>query len=220
MAEDFALRANWHLRTAPTQCELSDQEVATPQAPRLTGRIRQCAEPLAVALAGGGKGPGRKLVSATAGQAQDQRDLAERLGIKPGQVVQEIGYDDDCDEKLRDSVAAVEGVELVDEDYDDVVDVVLLWWRDDDGDLVDALVDALTPLTDGGYIWLLTPKSGRAGHVEPSEIGEVGAYRRPIADVDGQRRAGLVGQPAGRAQGAALRFVILSAPGCPAQVAD
>jgi hypothetical protein len=111
-------------------------------------------------------------VSATAGQAQDQRDLAERLGIKPGQVVQEIGYDDDCDEKLRDSVAAVDGVELVDEDYDDVVEVVLLWWRDDDGDLVDALVDALTPLTDGGYIWLLTPKSGRSGHVEPSEIGE------------------------------------------------
>jgi hypothetical protein len=125
-----------------------------------------------MALAGGGKGPGRKLVSATAGQAQDQRDLAERLGIKPGQVVQEIGYDDDCDEKLRDSVANVQGVELVDEDYDDVVEVVLLWWRDDDGDLVDALVDALTPLTDGGYIWLLTPKSGRSGHVEPSEIGE------------------------------------------------
>jgi hypothetical protein len=111
-------------------------------------------------------------VSATAGQAQDQRDLAERLGIKPGQVVQEIGYDDDCDEKVRDSVANVEGVELVDEDYDDVVDVVLLWWRDDDGDLVDALVDVVTPLTDGGYIWLLTPKSGRSGHVEPSEIGE------------------------------------------------
>jgi hypothetical protein len=111
-------------------------------------------------------------VSATAGQAQDQRDLAGRLGIKPGQVVQEIGYDDDCDEDLRDSIAAVKDVELVDEDYDDVVDVVLIWWRDGDGDLVDALVDALTPLADGGYIWLLTPKSGREGHVEPSEVGE------------------------------------------------
>ena len=51
-------------------------------------------------------------------------------------------------------------------------DVVLLWWRDGDGDLVDALVDALTPLADGGYIWLLTPKAGRSGHVEPSDIGE------------------------------------------------
>jgi Protein of unknown function (DUF3052) len=111
-------------------------------------------------------------VSATAGQAQDQRDLADRLGIKAGQVVQEIGYDDDCDEALRDSIAAQQGVELVDEDYDDVVDGVVLWWRDGDGDLVDALVDALTPLADGGYILLLTPKTGREGHVEPSEIGE------------------------------------------------
>jgi hypothetical protein len=111
-------------------------------------------------------------VSATAGQAQDQHDLAERLGIKPGHVVQEIGYDEDVDEELRESVASCDGVELVDEDYDDVVDGVLLWWRDEDGDLVDALVDALTPLADGGYIVLLTPKAGRDGHVEPSEIGE------------------------------------------------
>jgi hypothetical protein len=111
-------------------------------------------------------------VSATAGQAQDQRDLAERLGIKPGHVVQEIGYDDDVDEALRDSVVALDGTDLVDEDYDGVVDGVLLWWRDGDGDLADALVDALTPLADGGYILLLTPKAGRDGHVEPSEIGE------------------------------------------------
>jgi hypothetical protein len=111
-------------------------------------------------------------VSATAGQAQDHRDLADRLGIKPGHVVQEIGYDDDSDENLRDSIAGLEGVELVDEDYDDVVDGVLLWWRDGDGDLADALLDALTPLADGGYILLLTPKTGREGHVEPSEIGE------------------------------------------------
>jgi Protein of unknown function (DUF3052) len=111
-------------------------------------------------------------VSATAGQAHDQRDLADRLGIKPGHVVQEIGYDDDCDEDVRDSVVALEGTELVDEYYDDVVDGVMLWWRDGDGDLVDALVDALTPLADGGYILLLTPKTGREGHVEPSEIGE------------------------------------------------
>jgi len=111
-------------------------------------------------------------VSATAGQAQDQRDLAERLGVKPGHVVQEIGYDDDCDEQVRQSIAAGDGVELVDEYYEEVVDGVLLWWRDGDGDLADALVDALTPLADGGYIVLLTPKAGREGHVEPSEIGE------------------------------------------------
>jgi len=112
-------------------------------------------------------------VSATAGQAQDERGQAERLGIKPGQVVQEIGYDDDCDEQLRGAITRIDSVELVDEDYDDVVDVVLLWWRDGDGDLFDALADALTPLADGGHIWLLTPKPGRQNYVEPSEIGEV-----------------------------------------------
>ena len=111
-------------------------------------------------------------MSATAGQAQDARGLDERFGIKPGHVVQELGYDDDCDEQLRDAITGVNGVELVDEDYDDVVDVVLLWWRDGDGDLVDALVDALTPLADGGYIWLLTPKAARDGHVEPSDVSE------------------------------------------------
>jgi hypothetical protein len=111
-------------------------------------------------------------VSATARQAQEQPRLADRLGIKPGQVVQELGYDDDCDEQLREEIAGLKDVELVDEDYDDVVDVVLMWWRDGDGDLVEALLDALTPLADGGYIWLLTPKAGRDGHVEPSDIGE------------------------------------------------
>ena len=49
---------------------------------------------------------------------------------------------------------------------------MLLWWREDDGDLVDALVDSLTSLTSGGVIWLLTPKIGRDGHVEPEDIGE------------------------------------------------
>jgi hypothetical protein len=101
-----------------------------------------------------------------------ERSLAGRLGLSPGQIVQEIGYDEDCDDALRESIAVVTGNEPVDEDYDDVVDAVLLWWRDGDGDLVDALVDALTSLADGGMIWLLTPKAGRDGHVEASDIGE------------------------------------------------
>jgi len=111
-------------------------------------------------------------VSATAGSAAGQHGLAEKLGISAGAVVQEIGWDDDCDEELRQTVVAASGQELVDDDYDDVVDVVLIWWRDDDGDLVDSLVDALAPLADSGVIWLLTPKAGRDGHVEPSDISE------------------------------------------------
>lgn len=111
-------------------------------------------------------------MSATADHAEGQRTMAQRLGLEPGQVVQELGFDDDCDTQLRESIVALTGNDLVDEDYQDVADVVLLWWREEDGDLVDALVDALTDLADGGVIWLLTPKAGRDGHVEPSDIGE------------------------------------------------
>lgn len=98
--------------------------------------------------------------------------IAERLGIKPGMIVMESGYEDDVDEQLRDDVAASIGDEMVDEDTDEVVDVVLLWYRDGDGDLADVLVDSISPLADDGYIWLLTPKRGRDGYVEPSEIAE------------------------------------------------
>jgi hypothetical protein len=111
-------------------------------------------------------------VSATAGHADGVKSPAERLGITPGMVVMEMGHAEDSDEELRDSVVERCGSELVDEDSDEVVDIVLLWWREDDGDLVDALVDALGPLTDNGVVWLLTPKTGRSGHVEPSDISE------------------------------------------------
>lgn len=110
-------------------------------------------------------------MTATADNAGGDR-LAGRLGLRPGQVVQELGLDDDCDESLRSAVAALTGSPLVDQGYGDVVDAVLMWWRDDDGDLVDALVDALVSLDDGGVVWLLTPKAGRPGHVEPGEIGD------------------------------------------------
>jgi hypothetical protein len=113
-------------------------------------------------------------VSATADHAETELEhqAARRLGFTSGQVVQEIGYDEDSDEELRASIEAVTGGELYDEDYEDVVDAVLLWYREEDGDLVDVLMDALGALADGGHIWLLTPKSGRPGHIEPSEIGD------------------------------------------------
>ena len=61
------------------------------------------------------------------------------LGVQAGQAVQEVGWDEDSDEELRSGLEAACGSELLDEDADEVVDVVLLWWREDDGDLVDAL---------------------------------------------------------------------------------
>jgi hypothetical protein len=95
------------------------------------------------------------------------------LGIQEGQVVQVLGDTDDIDDALLEDVAARTTTELIKgDDTDEVVDVVLLWWREGDGDLVDALVDSLTNLGDSGVVWLLTPKAGRDGHVEPSDIDE------------------------------------------------
>lgn len=102
----------------------------------------------------------------------DYSSVAERLGIKPDMVVQEIGWDEDVDDDLRAAIEEHIGGELLDEDADEVIEVVLLWWREDDGDLVDAIMDARTPLDESGVIWVLTPKTGQPGHVEPSEIAE------------------------------------------------
>jgi hypothetical protein len=107
-----------------------------------------------------------------AGDLDEARARASRLGLEEGQTVQEIGYDDDVDEALRTGIEAVIAGELVDEDFDEVVDVVLMWWREDDGDLVDALMDSLSLLADHGVVWLLTPKPGRDGHVEAEDISD------------------------------------------------
>ncbi|WP_040776597.1 DUF3052 domain-containing protein [Nocardia pneumoniae] len=104
--------------------------------------------------------------------AADAQNYAQKLGISHGLVVQELGWDEDVDDDLRADVEDAIGGELVDEDSDEVIDVVLLWWRDGDGDLVDALMDAIGPLADDGFVWVLTPKTGQPGHVEPSEIAE------------------------------------------------
>lgn len=98
-----------------------------------------------------------------------------RFGVKAGQVVQEFGYDDDVDSGLRSELEEATGNELVDEEYNDVTDMALVWWRDDDGDvhdLTDLLVDTLTTLEDGGLVWVLTPKPGRTGHVSSPEVDE------------------------------------------------
>ena len=97
---------------------------------------------------------------------------AARLGLSAGNTVGESGYDDDVDHDLRDAIADLIESDLLDDDADEVLDAVLLWWREDDGDLTDALINAIPLLADDGVIWLLTPKTGREGYVEPSEIAE------------------------------------------------
>ena len=99
-------------------------------------------------------------------------EYASRLGIKEGQLVQEVGWDTDCDSAISESVENFLDADLLDEDTDEVVDVVLLWWREEDGDLVDGLVDASRPLEDEGRVWLLTPGAGQPGAIDPGVIDE------------------------------------------------
>lgn len=93
------------------------------------------------------------------------------LGLSKGIVVQELGWDTDVDESLREAVMEAIDADLLEEAVE-AVDAVLLWWRAEDGDIADGLVDSLTDLSKTGSIWLLTPKVGRAGHVEPRDIAE------------------------------------------------
>lgn len=98
--------------------------------------------------------------------------VGNRLGLSKGMVVQELGWDNDVDDSVREAIENTIDADMVDGDHGDVVDSVILWWRDGDGDLVDALVDTLTDLVGGGTVWLLTPKVGRPESVDPSEITE------------------------------------------------
>ena len=111
-------------------------------------------------------------MSSTVGDSAPATGVADRLGLKPGMVIQELGWDSDSDDGLRVAIENAIDADMVDGDYGNVVDAVLLWWRDEDGDLVDGLVDALTDLVGGGAIWLLTPKVGRPNAVDPADIAE------------------------------------------------
>lgn len=129
-------------------------------------------------------------------------DHARKLGIQRGQVVQEWGWDEDSDDDIRADVEDACAGELLDEETDEVVDVVLMWYRDGDGDLVDILMDAITPLAEDGVIWVLTPKTGRAGHVQPADIAEAAptAGLMPTSSVNlGNWSASRLVQPKSRA---------------------
>ncbi len=110
-------------------------------------------------------------MSATSGGA-DTTNAGVRMGFGPGTVVQELGWDEDVDDALRVQIEDTVDGDLVDGDYGNVVDAVMLWWRDGDGDLVDALMDSLTDLASGGVVWLLTPKVGRPGTVDAADVTE------------------------------------------------
>ena len=92
------------------------------------------------------------------------------MGLAKDDLILEVGRDSDCDSTLRDQLMAITGTQFLEGSTSEVVDAVIIWWREGDGDLVDELMDALTYLSETGPIWVFTPKVGRDGHVEPSDI--------------------------------------------------
>lgn len=95
---------------------------------------------------------------------------AAKIGFNNDDIVLELGWDDDVEEELRSGIEEAIGAELEDEEYDGVVDSVVLWFRDGDGDLTDDIVDSLATLEEGGFILLLVPKAGAAEHVDAADI--------------------------------------------------
>ena len=92
------------------------------------------------------------------------------MGFAKGDQILEIGYAADCDDSLRAKIKGFTETEFIQIDPTEVIDGVIIWWRDGDGDLIDELMDALTFLSETGPIWVMTPKMGRPNYVEASEI--------------------------------------------------
>jgi len=98
------------------------------------------------------------------------------FGFTKGSVVQEFGYDEDVDFGVRSAIEGVVGRELVDEDYPDIADAALGWWREEDGD-VDDLTDLFLDMkanmdSEDAVLWLLVPGPRQFGYVETSVIEE------------------------------------------------
>ena len=69
------------------------------------------------------------------------------MGFAKDDLVLEVGFDSDCDSTIRDQIMDITGTAFLEGSTTEVVDAVLLWWRDGYGDLVDELMDGLTYLS-------------------------------------------------------------------------
>ena len=56
----------------------------------------------------------------------DLGELKDSLGLRTGQYVQELGYDDDVDFDVREVIEGITGEEMADDDVDDVFDVAVM----------------------------------------------------------------------------------------------
>lgn len=97
---------------------------------------------------------------------------ADRFGVKHDEIVQEIGWDEDADVAISEAIEDAIGAPLLDEDSQEFCDMILLWYRAEDGDLVDVLVDSTRNMGDNARIWLMTPGASKPGGVQPGDISE------------------------------------------------
>lgn len=101
--------------------------------------------------------------------------VKDLLGFSSDTVVQEFGWDEDVDEDLRQLIEDICGNPLEYDDYQDVADGAIIWWRSDDGDsdaLSDELMDAIANLDGGGVIWVFVPKSSLPNTVPLRDVEE------------------------------------------------
>ena len=113
--------------------------------------------------------------NSSSGKNPDNNHYIGELELAVGDVVQELGWDEDIDFEFRNGLEDALGEEFLMEEDQEPVDAVLLWWREDDGDiseLTDALDNATTNLDDNAPIWLLIPRASRPGHVSPMDVSE------------------------------------------------
>ncbi len=103
-------------------------------------------------------------------------NFGDHFGLQTGDIVQEFGYDEDVDFALRDELVKLTAQPLEDEEYRGIADMVLAWWRSDDGDvddLTDYLVDCADSLESGaGDIWCLVPTAKSEFAVSAADVSE------------------------------------------------
>lgn len=113
--------------------------------------------------------------NSSSGKNPDNNHYIGELELAVGDIVQELGWDEDIDFEFRNGLEDALGEEFLMEEDQEPVDAVLLWWREDDGDiseLTDALENAMTNLDENAPIWLLIPRASRPGHVSPMDVSE------------------------------------------------
>ena len=97
---------------------------------------------------------------------------AGRLGFAPDTVIQELGWDEDVDDELRQAIESQCGSELV-----EVTSPTSSTASSSGGATATAISSTpsstrLQDLAEGGSVWLLTPKVGRSGYVSGADIVE------------------------------------------------